>query len=1182
MNRTCIFGLVASSFACAAMPERLPVVFEPNSGQAPGPVKYVSESEGRKLWLTRHGATVRTATGSLGIGFAGAREVTPEPESALPGFTNVITGSDPHKWRSGVPHYARVRYRQLYDGIDLAFHSSDDRELEYDFEVAPYANASHIRIRFDGMRSARLTLEGELVFDLGGSTIRQPAPKAFQEGVPVGVRYVQLSRDTFGFHIAPHDAAKPLLIDPIVEYAGFVSTNKRDFANWTAVDSAGRLYLAGTYAEPGVQYLQGISVSKVNADGSTVLFTTRIPTNGLIGVTQAALDGAGGLFVVGFSQATNLPVTGGGSSHSGDTDGYLLHLNSEGVVTYGTYVGGAGSDGLDAIFRLPSGALYLAGYSNSAQYRGTANPFAPRYAVVVLRAGASGSIESTRLLEPGFFVKAIAVDAASNVVLVGATATDGMRHDGVWPLRRTGGDTNADAYIRRYDAAWNLTFGAYYGGSQTEDVAGVAFEHITGDVLLTGYTHSSDLPLEKPWQGVFDGGQAFVNRDGYVARISLATKSLVYATYLGGYGVDTPTGIAVDHQQNAYVAGIAGSLDFPIVGSSLLSTPNGAAFITKLSPAGQVLASTAVGSTHSTVTVAVDSALKPYVVGFSHYAGVTNTMPGAQPQDVDTAFFAKLNLDCHLTFSPAAVDVPQQGGEFTISITGTSQACPVRVTSRDWFIQVRESSATSARVYVPPLNSSSLRGGGLDISGYVINFVQEGNSTGAPDTGIVDPISTVAAEQAITARYGSWYVQIASAYIMVNSEATGANGCVIEYQSAGNQFRLLSKDGTQWLGPAQAKSTVVLRNGLCSLHLKNSFATRRSVGDMHSVAVSVRVQFDSAFQGPKQVFTMAAAPDGKASGWIPSASLTVPFVASLPGLESLSPLASGSLENTFTAVFTHGGGASQHYLGYTLILPTPNVVSYTAKGSCLVEYNAISNGIRLVDDAGTAWLGPVSGVPIKAGAQSLSNAVCTVNVAGAVAQIDGSRMTISVPVSLKPAGAKGLLATFLQAFDVTGAYTGMTQFGTVFVGGTPAPGPQILNAGPNVGSGTSVTLGGIVSAPDAAMIHARVGSSIIDSNACHVIYFPSEHTMNLVADSGASLVAGLNMGVGQPGVLANSRCALNVGAAAVVKTGTQFSLSIPLTFQTATFGGPKYFLWNAFDIRGLTSHWVFGGSWDVR
>src|SRR5215204_5388808 len=58
------------------------------------------------------------------------------------------------------------------------------------------------------------------------------------------------------------------------------------------------------------------------------------------------------------------------------------------------------------------------------------------------------------------------------------------------------------------------------------------------------------------------------------------------------------------------------------------------------------------------------------------------------------------------------------------------------------------------------------------------------------------------------------------------------------------------------------------------------------------------------------------------------------------------------------------GGATQHYLGYILFLPTPNVVNYRATGSCLVEYNRISHGMRLIDNAGTGWLGGISGITL--------------------------------------------------------------------------------------------------------------------------------------------------------------------------------------------------------------------------
>ena len=155
------------------------------------------------------------------------------------------------------------------------------------------------------------------------------------------------------------------------------------------------------------------------------------------------------------------------------------------------------------------------------------------------------------------------------------------------------------------------------------------------------------------------------------------------------------------------------------------------------------------------------------------------------------------------------------------------------------------------------------------------------------------------------------------------------------------------------------------------------------------------------------------------------ANFTVPAGAAV---ETLSPLVGSGSGGTFTATFSHGGGANQLYLGYILFLPTPNVVNYVATGSCLVEYNRISHGMRLIDDPGTGWLGPISGVVISPTAGTLTNNQCTVNIAGSSASISGNTMTMTVPVTFKGA-VTPIMGTFLQALDVKGDWTGMTQFG---------------------------------------------------------------------------------------------------------------------------------------------------------
>ena len=67
----------------------------------------------------------------------------------LPSVSNYFTANDPKKWRTDVPNYAKVRYKDIYPGIDLIYYGNQ-RQLEYDFVVAPGADPRGIALSFEG------------------------------------------------------------------------------------------------------------------------------------------------------------------------------------------------------------------------------------------------------------------------------------------------------------------------------------------------------------------------------------------------------------------------------------------------------------------------------------------------------------------------------------------------------------------------------------------------------------------------------------------------------------------------------------------------------------------------------------------------------------------------------------------------------------------------------------------------------------------------------------------------------------------------------------------------------------------------------------------------------------------------------------------------------------------------
>jgi hypothetical protein len=303
-----------------------------------------------------------------------------------------------------------------------------------------------------------------------------------------------------------------------------------------------------------------------------------------------------------------------------------------------------------------------------------------------------------------------------------------------------------------------------------------------------------------------------------------------------------------------------------------------------------------------------------------------------------------------------------------------------------------------------------------------------------------------------------------------------------------------------------------------------------------------------------------------------------------PSVVSFSPLTGSGYSGTFTA--TYQQPSNNHYLGYMLFLPTPNVVFYTATGSCLVEYNKYSNGVRLIDNAGTGWLGGQSGIPIAPGAGTLTNNQCSVNVANVVANVSGNTMTVTVPVTFF--GALGpVLGTFLQALDSNGVWTGMTQFGNQVLPGAAQTrlGPTVSGFSSTATTGTQATYTIAAShtggGSQLSMVHLLTSASIVGSPACQFVYFPGSNTLNLINDAGTALVSPAGVTVGQAGSLANSRCSTNVAMTSRTQGVNTVTLVLPVTY-TQAFAGQKNVYANTFDVDGLLSHWVQGSTMLVQ
>jgi hypothetical protein len=329
----------------------------------------------------------------------------------------------------------------------------------------------------------------------------------------------------------------------------------------------------------------------------------------------------------------------------------------------------------------------------------------------------------------------------------------------------------------------------------------------------------------------------------------------------------------------------------------------------------------------------------------------------------------------------------------------------------------------------------------------------------------------------------------------------------------------------------------------------------------------LRVRFKNSTLAPittanSEIFN--AAVEGS-SGGSSGGGGTTPPASSLPDVVSLSPSSGSGASGTFTATFRHPGGVSKHYLGYILFLPTPNVVSFRAQGSCLIEYNRISNGMRLIDNAGTGWLGPIEGVPVAPITPPLNNNACTVNVAGVSVALSGTDMVISVPVTFNTAAVTQVVGTFIQEDDVNGNWTDFRQFGNWIVPGAPTKsGPYVSGATPTTGAGSS------------ARFAVRFNTAIVGGAPCHAVYF-ANNTIALINDAGTALVGPVSLGT----PVTTGRCSIGAGASRSL-SGNNLTLNLPMTLSVANFAGTKNVYVDVFDINGAVTHWVQTGTWGVQ
>jgi hypothetical protein len=515
--------------------------------------------------------------------------------------TNYFIGSDPTLWRRDVVNFAKVKCQSIYPGIDLIYYGNH-RELEYDFVVAPGANPAAIRLRFGGARNISLNAERDLVVRAEAGEIRQRKPVVYQDvnGIrtEIGAGYLVDASGEVSFEIAAYDTSKQLVIDPVLAYSTYLGKSD-EAANDVAVDSTGSTYIVGRTNTQPVGFAGGpprivrsgsgdVFVTRLNPTGTDVVYTTYLGgRNGDTG-TSIAADSEGNAYLAGMA-GSGFPVTPNAFKKVADyRDGFVSKLNSTGGLVYSTYLDGVGVGDGKAIAVDSQGFAYVTGSTTQGGCRTVAGQ--GNCSVTKLNRDGSALVYS-RCIGPAGSV-AIAVDSVGSAFVAGQTnSPDFPTTAGAFQRQFLGGEgcveyRCTDVVVSKLDPAGSqLIYSTYLGGTGGDHAAGIAVDP-SGKAIVTGYTSSTDFPTTAGAVQVKKANRYPYSYDVFVTRLNAEGDGLIYSTYLGGNGGEMAGGVAVDSFGNAYVTGITGSTDIPVINAFQPMNAGGPSF--KTMDGGQV------------------------------------------------------------------------------------------------------------------------------------------------------------------------------------------------------------------------------------------------------------------------------------------------------------------------------------------------------------------------------------------------------------------------------------------------------------------------------------------------------------------------------------------------------------------------------------------------------------------
>jgi hypothetical protein len=1075
----------------------LPLFFFPNTGQTVRQAEFIVQTPDLSARFRADGVIFQVPGQHIGVRFVDAN-----PGVAIGGLAplaakvNFFLGQA--GWKTDIPSYSKIVYRGLYPGIDMTY-GGTGRAIKSEFLVAPKADPRLIRLEYSDPVS--VDAGGNLI---AGDTFREAAPEIYQQigaaRVKVAGRYLVFGDHTIGFEIAAYDKSVPLVIDPVISYCTFLGGSSPTAINGVAVDSSANLY------------------------------------------------------VTGWTSALDFPIAGAvDAANQGGVDIIVAKLNAAGTaLVYATYIGGRGDDQGAAIAVDSLGQAYVTGFTSSTNFplvssnRGAIGGSTTAFALKLNAIGNallySGYLGGTNYEEGN----AIAVDSSGNAYIAGDTQSTNFPTVNATQAAIGGG---TDAFITKLNSAGAITFSTFLGGSGNDHAGGIAVDSL-GNIFVAGGTFSANFPLLLPVQPTRGGGQ-----DAFVTKIGFA-GTIAFSTYLGGSAgsVGSPeqaNAIALDSSGNAYIAGVTDSTNFPVSTGAFQTALNGAqnVFVAKLTSNGQSLVySTYIGGegTDWATGIAVSAAGNAYVAGYTSSVNFPQAIPvQAAFGGLFDAFVSEVNFAGNgLIFST------YYGG------SGSDSANAIALdTNTNIFVGGQTSSSDIP--LVNPIESNSV----ASSTGWLLRLGVTPPPATTPSVTSVSPTSGSGNTVTFTAIFtdtggGS---TLTTATVLVNTNASTAFGCYVNYNAAMNLFSLFTDAGTAVLATVSPGGASA-QNDQCALAGVGSSGTVSG----NTLTVTFALTFQPTFAGAMAVYLQAGDSSSK-TGMLAEGAFTIVIPVGTPQVNSVSPNSGGGPGQVFTFVYSDTVFA-QNLATVAFLFNTSPVFT----NACYVVYNLAANTVALEADNG------LSSTSMQLGASTtLQNSQCQIGATSSAVSGLSINWTVSITFKVAFNGTKNI---YLYA-TAGSLNTGWVLEGTFAAtnGGTPTA----VSSDPASGTGAGERFTFVLADPGGAN-HITYGAILFAStfnmlNACYLEWDGVANTVSVTFDNPAQGQTPFTPGT--PGIATNSQCTLNAANSSISMSATQVFITLDLTFNSSFFGPKNIYLYGA--EGSINSGWTTVGTWTV-